>query len=756
MALSDDEGLREACQIAQQTMQESKNSREWGDHLTAFLDNVKDADRETRSSKTFQEKLWNDNPVSAVGQGDISVAEAIADDEFRHWLADRSLAALPASTDERTILLQTLFDEIAERLSRFSARSPRLKIARVLAAFYPRDFTTIAHGYKLRKLHQAMGQPRGANIVARHANVLARLNEVIGTPADDTESIAERMRLPWHLYERFVAGAEDDATELPQLDSTGLEKLRPLPAERRRRGLTGMAGGLANMLNILEFSRDGVSRDDLIAQIRSLNPAIKEVTAKVTLNVLATEYNVIRWAGSRYELTSRGEAFLESADPDELVDWILTRILAADHVLVWLRDRGAIAQSDLLKLTQSVNPGWTTNFAPGVLLSCLRQLKLIEQKEGQWTLTDSGKAWAARIDWVPETLPKQLPDGLPLLDSDSESTSQRGRKATVELPSLSDIRSAASAVGAFADGIVAKLHAGLWSHKRRHFAVLTGISGAGKTLLATTYARAIAGIDGNDRILVLPVQPGWYDPAPLLGYINPLQPDAYVRTSCLEFLIRAAGDPERPHTLVLDEMNLSRPEQYLAPILSAMETGEALVLHQEGDVLDGVPNALVYPSNLVIIGTVNMDETTHGLSDKVLDRAFTLPFWDIDMSQYPKWGKRELPQGAEQQTRALLEALMNALRPARLHFGWRTVDDVFDYLVTSIQHGGEQKIATILDGVIYAKVLPKLRGDDSMRFRNALKDCYQILADHGLGDCARKVEELQLDLETTGSARFWR
>ena len=89
-------------------------------------------------------------------------------------------------------------------------------------------------------------------------------------------------------------------------------------------------------------------------------------------------------------------------------------------------------------------------------------------------------------------------------------------------------------------------------------------------------------------------------------------------------------------------MNLSRPEQYLAPILSAMESGEALTLHSERELIDDVPSEIGYPSNLAIIGTVNMDETTHGISDKVLDRAFTIEFWDVDLEQYPGWGKRNL------------------------------------------------------------------------------------------------------------------
>ena len=298
--------------------------------------------------------------------------------------------------------------------------------------------------------------------------------------------------------------------------------------------------------------------------------------------------------------------------------------------------------------------------------------------------------------------------------------------------------------GHFPAELVAQLNAGLWANERRHFAVLTGLSGAGKTLLARTYGRAIA--EGDERhVCVVPVQPAWYDPSPLLGYVNPLKPDRYEKTEFLRFLMKAAGDPANPYTAVLDEMNLSRPEQYMAPLLSAMETGGDIPLHGEGKELDGVPARLSYPPNLVLIGTVNMDETTHALSDKALDRAFTLEFWDIDLDDYPRWGKRNLGD-AEAEAQKVLAELMDALRPERLHFGWRTVDGVLDSL----------EVAAALDSVIYAKVLPKLRGDDRPELRDTLTKCRDVLSTHGLTRCSDRVGELVKDLDSTGSVRFWR
>ena len=211
-----------------------------------------------------------------------------------------------------------------------------------------------------------------------------------------------------------------------------------------------------------------------------------------------------------------------------------------------------------------------------------------------------------------------------------------------------------------------------------------------------------------------------------------------------------------PHVAILDEMNLSHPEQYLAPVLSAMETGNELELHgREGD-FDGVPRSIAYPKNLVLIGTVNMDETTMGLSDKVLDRAFTLEFWDINVDDWPGWDSHELPEAHANQVKDVLRELMDALKPARLHFGYRVIDEVVAFLKQREIQTPEWDFAEMLDGVINAKVLPKLRGDDSTRVQEAFAKCIEVLERHNLENCLLKVREMKADLESTGSTRFWR
>jgi 5-methylcytosine-specific restriction endonuclease McrBC GTP-binding regulatory subunit McrB len=126
---------------------------------------------------------------------------------------------------------------------------------------------------------------------------------------------------------------------------------------------------------------------------------------------------------------------------------------------------------------------------------------------------------------------------------------------------------------------------------------------------------------------IIPVGADWTNREPLLGYPNALKPEEYVKPDCgvLNLIIQANHQPDLPHFLILDEMNLSHVERYFANFLSVMESKEEIPLHS-GKIENGVPAKLKIPSNLFIIGTVNIDETTNMFSPKVLDRANTIEF----------------------------------------------------------------------------------------------------------------------------------
>jgi hypothetical protein len=434
-----------------------------------------------------------------------------------------------------------------------------------------------------------------------------------------------------------------------------------------------------------------------------------------------------------------------------LIPQLLTRTLGVDHVLLALA-KESLTTGELILLLRNVNPGWTTDFAPRAMLKWLRDFGLTQvDSAGVYHLTDSGMSWSGVIHWAPEKLESEES-----VDMESIVPTVAGLDVH-ELDQGALIESVVKDT-AFPPNLVKQLHFGLWSHTRRHFAILAGLSGSGKTLLASRYARSIAAqfVDSPDgNMFIQAVQPGWYDPAPLFGYINPLVPDNFVRPPLLDFLLRAARHPDQPFTVILDEMNLSHPEQYFAPVLSAMESGDSLRLHNEGASFDGVPSTIAYPANVAFVGTVNMDETTHGISDKVLDRAFTLEFWDVDLESYPDWQVEGLSEADVLTVKGCLAALLEALSPVRMHFGWRTVEDVLSYLTLACKAPGFD-LPMVLDDVVYARVLPKLRGSETNRLHDALQSTIAVLEGQGLPRSATKVRALKADLAETGMMRFWR
>ena len=157
--------------------------------------------------------------------------------------------------------------------------------------------------------------------------------------------------------------------------------------------------------------------------------------------------------------------------------------------------------------------------------------------------------------------------------------------------------------------------------------ILQGISGTGKTSLATAFAKAIGA-----ELTVIAVQAGWRERADLLGYFNAFDRKFYeLKTLQAIYRAQTEQDRDRLHVVLLDEMNLSRPEQYFADFLSALEgDGAARNIRLVDNRLENAPRALVdgrdlvLPKNVWFIGTANQDETTNAFADKTHDRAFVM------------------------------------------------------------------------------------------------------------------------------------
>ena len=253
---------------------------------------------------------------------------------------------------------------------------------------------------------------------------------------------------------------------------------------------------------------------------------------------------------------------------------------------------------------------------------------------------------------------------------------------------------------------------------------------------------------------VVAVRPDWTDHRGLLGYFNPLT-GRYVRTPFLELIMRAADEVTRageegrqaaPFFAVLDEMNLARVEHYFSDVLSCMESDEPIHLHDDDKVGAGetedaraVPKELQVPSNLFVVGTVNVDETTYMFSPKVLDRAFTIELNEVDLRGYSgestigaqtplelsgftglegEWPKPDATHwrafgGVEGgKLRAWLLSLNEILEHEGRHFGYRVANEIarFVTLANEQTSGSTDALRAAFDIAVLEKVLPKLNG----------------------------------------------
>jgi MoxR-like ATPase len=238
--------------------------------------------------------------------------------------------------------------------------------------------------------------------------------------------------------------------------------------------------------------------------------------------------------------------------------------------------------------------------------------------------------------------------------------------------------------------------------------VLAGPSGAGKTKLTQAYAE-----HHGYRYLLVAVRPDWRANEDLLGYLPPLGDGDYIATDFVEFVREAAdewercddGQEARRFHVCLDEMNLARPEYYLAEVLSKMELdGQHRRLNlYPGQRHRGFVPSVPLPPNLVIIGTVNNDDTTHALSPKVLDRSVYLHIDTIDLEG---WFARR-PERIAPTIGSVLIELDARLRPTGTRIGYRVANRILRWVGQGVYRGREFNDA--LDAALVTFVLTRIR-----------------------------------------------
>lgn len=315
--------------------------------------------------------------------------------------------------------------------------------------------------------------------------------------------------------------------------------------------------------------------------------------------------------------------------------------------------------------------------------------------------------------------------------------------------------------------------------RTKPFILLAGISGTGKSRIVRKLAQATDDIDvfvnDEDRwkcsrpanFELIQVKPNWHNSMDVVGFQSNIPAPHYEFTPFIDFVVKAWCHEDTPFFLCLDEMNLAPVEEYFAEFLSAIESrsigenGEfetdpiikpfdSFGKEQSGDMMNhfedmgfDIPSdvehrlrtkGLTLPKNLIVMGTVNMDETTFSFSRKVLDRAMSIEMNEVDYDGFiegtteyniPKLTEQnslfvnrpisaqEVKEGIESQTvMDFLKGVNDILEGTPFKLGYRAANEAILY-VAADKVVGADNLKAALDDFTLMKILSRIEGDDS-------------------------------------------
>ena len=324
--------------------------------------------------------------------------------------------------------------------------------------------------------------------------------------------------------------------------------------------------------------------------------------------------------------------------------------------------------------------------------------------------------------------------------------------------------------------------------RTKPFLLLAGISGTGKSRILRKLAQAAttAELENCDEqtlnsnrwdlhkpanFEIIQVKPNWHNSMDVVGYQTNIPSPRYVFTPFVEFIVKAWQHPKVPFFLCLDEMNLAPVEEYFAEFLSAIESrskkdgiyntdpiikpfssfGDTICkqmlkdLFPEKDIDDATESplkdiiarfkkkGLTLPENLIVIGTVNMDETTFSFSRKVLDRAMSFEMNEVDYDSFladtadiirEALTKDETDLLVDRRINAqdvksdidaefivkFLKAINDKLDNSQFKLGYRAANEAMLYVAAS-KNFGQDNAATALDEFTMMKILSRIEGD---------------------------------------------
>ena len=345
-------------------------------------------------------------------------------------------------------------------------------------------------------------------------------------------------------------------------------------------------------------------------------------------------------------------------------------------------------------------------------------------------------------------------------------------------------------VANISDGISTTYRPYITAIKSKPFLLLAGISGTGKSRIVRELARACWS-EGTEEYKaqkpanfeMIQVKPNWHDSSDLIGYVSRVSGEpVYVAGDFLKFIAKAWENEDVPHFLCLDEMNLAPVEQYFAEYLSVIESrknidGEIVTdaiiekcaeqwyfdltakLTTNDEVRTRFMNeGITIPKNLIVVGTVNMDETTFSFSRKVLDRAMTIEMNEVDLEggldkkyeSIGKLGEAELIGDAVEgvdvyaahkevcdTTINYLKAINEKLEGTPFKVAYRTRNEFLLYVVNNLPYNKDENgedipqevvIARALDEITNMKILSRIEGDETKVSKDFLTSLGHVIS----------------------------
>lgn len=315
--------------------------------------------------------------------------------------------------------------------------------------------------------------------------------------------------------------------------------------------------------------------------------------------------------------------------------------------------------------------------------------------------------------------------------------------------------------------------------RTKPFMLLAGISGTGKSRIVRKLAQATTTQkydNDEDRwkdnrpenFELIQVKPNWHNSMDVVGFYSNIS-RKYEFTPFVEFIVKAWQHQDTPYFLCLDEMNLAPVEEYFAEFLSAIESRsidengdyitdpiikpfkkygkdvcEAMLRHLLGEAHHTESNplavqfsekGLTLPPNLMVMGTVNMDETTFSFSRKVLDRAMSVEMNEVDYDKFLSGESEQFPlltdmnellvnrpQRAAEVTEeieseeviAYLKDVNTLMEGTPFKLGYRAANEAMLYVAACKKFAGsDYALANALDEFTLMKILSRIEGDDS-------------------------------------------